>query len=422
MPKPKPMISITTMMLIAITLLACLTTPVYAGEYQVHTCTKETGNTNNSWKFVTNTNRLWTGGKCDTDNNPDITSGWGVEDIENTNAEPGDRGEIIFTAPTGTHIQTLWLDYGAKAVTAGWEAALRDGSGTMLMGCAVTPEQNCFLLDTAFFRYLDTDELSYELSCNAQQGTCKAGGKNPNAFIHLYSAIVTLEDLVYPTIDVGERRDYKFGETIHFSAADNVGIKEARFYLRPGDPVVRKFDCDYTKPIPCNNQDASFTLDFEELRHSARTIQIGVVDAAGNETKSPGIFIWPEPTKPDEPVTPPDLHPTPKPLPPPPPQSKDSDRTKSTGLKVLTKPILRKHRSRIVIKARCQVPKNNQFCAGTLKIYAQTNAKHKKHKRLLIATKKYKLKSGIHILQLKPTSKGKYALKHLHHKKLTVQT
>lgn len=73
-----------------------------------------------------------------------------------------------------------------------------------------------------------------------------------------------------------------------FNATDGTGIREARLIIDGTVRATATYQCDFTRPRPCDNrQGASLTANVAGLASGLHTWQLEVVDGAGNVARTP---------------------------------------------------------------------------------------------------------------------------------------
>lgn len=110
------------------------------------------------------------------------------------------------------------------------------------------------------------------------------------AYMNISSVQVTLKETATPTTTYtgGGLTDgsYHTGtQSIGYSSSDTSGIQMAQLVVdgNTGQPAASSsFSCDYTKPVPCQNQAGTFNLDETKLADGPHTAQVWAENAAGN--------------------------------------------------------------------------------------------------------------------------------------------
>jgi hypothetical protein len=279
-------------------LLTSFTPAASAGTYDVLAC-NSAGGVNHSWAYETNApNALESLSSC-----PSTGSYTGLVATTNLNrpAPPtfGDFGQWVVRAPSETRISRAqlarWLGMEGGS---GWEVYARTDDGQILSGetCTVTPgNDECNVggfnapgLD----RTLDTTSLAYGVRCI--RSGCTTGFTIHAARAAIYSARVTITDEVAPTLGVPggslltPTGYHRGSEIATFTASDSSGIGELRLYADGLLRVARSHQCDYTLTAPCSSSSdpQSVAFDTRLVPDGDRQVQVGAVDAAGNETRS----------------------------------------------------------------------------------------------------------------------------------------
>lgn len=291
-----------------------------AGTYDVFSCEEALSKTNNSWQFETNQPTVISAQtKCQDQGSESGLVGE-IRGVLAPQVPPGSYGRWVFTAPSGTTISALSIQrklylHGGT----GWDVFGRIGDGRNLTGETCTVESGQFDCVVGghhkppLVEMVSTDRVTYGFECN-DQDPCTSAGSIPGAQAIIYGSRITLEHNTPPQITslTGEmletNRRHLGVETASINATDETGIKEVRIYLAGMLQKTVSLPCDYTKTIPCSNptQPVDITFDFAGRLPGDMGLEFGVVDAAGNETKTPVrvVKVGPEPPPPPPPSSP----------------------------------------------------------------------------------------------------------------------
>ncbi|HEY8584412.1 MAG TPA: hypothetical protein VIL49_15750 [Capillimicrobium sp.] len=163
----------------------------------------------------------------------------------------------------------------------------------------------------ADFPGLNADWVEWGFECGAQgYPTCGTGATLHQAWAVIYSSTVTLVDNQAPSepavagalVSPGWKRGAVGAE---LTASDNLGIRTIRWYADgapvPGSATTRT--CDFSTRVPCSGLAAApSALDTAALADGQRTVEAGVVDPAGNETRSASVVVAVDNTAPGPPT------------------------------------------------------------------------------------------------------------------------
>jgi len=273
-----------------------------AGTYEVTACKDNPADANASWSgFSTDPTHLETGSSCAT---AGTYGGLFARDNLGCEADcslpPADTSAgWRFRAAPGTSIGRVaysrWL---YVADDEDWMPALTTDDGTVLETCRIVYPASSCEVGAAGGRAVTYDvpeasTLTFGVLCQANPyGQCTQGATIHQVSAVLYGATVTLTDNVQPSLDVtgGDLFDggYVAGaRDVSFDASDNVGIRSARAYVDGVAQPAVTYSCDFTYTVPCSDRpNAVLELDTSALDDGVHQVQVGVTDAAGNETRS----------------------------------------------------------------------------------------------------------------------------------------
>jgi hypothetical protein len=216
--------------------------------------------------------------------------------------------ELRFTAPAGTTISQVRIqrDLGLSddgyyvfgrtdsAQLSGESCARPAGEFTCDVGGPGTPN--------ATFGGLSAAWVAWGFRCGANAFVnCGTGITFHQAWATIYASTVTLADNQAPanvnaggSIVTGGWHSGTVDATA--TATDNLGIRMIRWYA-DGTPIAGAAntltrECDFSTPIPCTAANATATsLDTTALLDGTRSVQLAVVDPAGNETRSSAFAL-----------------------------------------------------------------------------------------------------------------------------------
>ena len=194
-----------------------------------------------------------------------------------------------FDAPAGTSFEAIeWAGHYSTQGN-GWVARIESSRG-VVAGCGPSPKacERVWAHGAKPVRYElhGATWLRVGALCGSASGCRTGDGKTtPYVDASTWYAKVLVRDAAAPVVSVaGDPVDYEWvrpGGQIRASAADASGIARMALELDGVEVAVQRFDCDDTKPRPCADRSAGFTLpqSIADGRHSAA---ITASDAAGN--------------------------------------------------------------------------------------------------------------------------------------------
>ncbi|MDA0179641.1 hypothetical protein OJ997_04985 [Solirubrobacter phytolaccae] len=295
---------------LAITALTLLLAPAaaQAGTYDVVACNAAAGGTNNAWALETNDASHIEGfALCPS---AGTRSGLLVTDrLTTAGAGGGSYGQWVIHSPAGTTITRIRLDrYLNMDGGTGWRLYGRQADGTTLAGetCTVQPGFDDCTVSGAIDRAVNTSSIAYGFDCPTG---CITGATIHSASAAIYSATVTISDPTAPTVGAPSGAlvgggFHKGTESVTFNGVDALGLKARRLVIDEQTVAEEALACDYTRMVPCANPGAAVTLgvDLNALADGTHAVQVAVVDAAGNETRSNPATIVVDHTGPGAPA------------------------------------------------------------------------------------------------------------------------
>lgn len=226
-------------------------------------------------------------------------------------------GHWRLAAPPGTTLTSARLMRYIGKRNQSFRLYVRTASGAALPGetCDIPIDQ--FLCEVggpgtpASQHAVDTTSLAIGFECFSTPTTCTTGATLHEVWAVLYGAQVTISDPSAPTVgpasgDLFAGGHVKGQRTASLNASDNTGIKAMRV-VADGAPVAASEivrSCDYSRVLPCSNPPAPMTLTFSthQLADGAHQLQLGALDAAGNEARTPAQGVTVDNTPPDAPL------------------------------------------------------------------------------------------------------------------------
>lgn len=290
-----------------------------AGSYRVTACTGATPLVNDAWQpFNNNASYLETSSNCGsspvTGGSP-ATSGLAAADVLQltTNVPAGALAGWRFDAPPGATISAITMDRDLYEQSEGWDPQVVNAEGVTLPGetCPFNAGAGgCELSGISTQTGLDTLSVAIELLCNpepAQLSACANGFSEHDARIELNSATVTIEDQQAPQITStggslfagGLVRGVLSGTV---EGSDSSGVQYVRLYVDGTQLAQQANSCDFSQPAPCpSTSHNQFSLNTSTVSSGPHSIQVALVDAAGNQTLTAPVQITVDNTAPSAP-------------------------------------------------------------------------------------------------------------------------
>jgi hypothetical protein len=130
---------------------------------------------------------------------------------------------------------------------------------------------------------------------------CSARGLN---YIRTLKAAVSVADVSAPAVSVLQETALAAGawvsgdQPVHYTAADNVGVRNATAVVGgvPGPLQVRP--CDYSRPTPCSSGPGEVTFNTRRAPEGTQSLAVQASDAAGNIGSSAPILAQVDNTPP----------------------------------------------------------------------------------------------------------------------------
>jgi hypothetical protein len=229
-----------------------------------------------------------------------------------TDTPSGGRVELAFAAPGGTQIgRVRWWRSVYKDADDNWRPYTALGSsGNVIDTCDfATASHTCSVGGTDWYPHfgdpsynavsytdltgLATNELIAGVYCPTNiNNICFNGYSLTYAQVMILSAFITIDDSVAPTVGTPTGSGWTgsdwVGGTLPLAVAssDATGIAATRVYADGSVIATLQRSCSYTRPRPCTDEpDGAVGLPTAGLGDGPHEIEVGVEDAAGNETK-----------------------------------------------------------------------------------------------------------------------------------------
>jgi len=243
----------------------------------------------------------------------------GRDSVALDDAQAGDQAELTFTATAGTQITRVrmwryllknddndWWPYIKAGATTIDSCEFASGATVCSVGGAGawTPNAENDMDEFHLAWYdsapaenlpnLATSTFTVGILCRAQgNNICGNGYLAPDSAAEIYSAFLTLTDPSTPTLgttggDWTGTSPLTTTPAFTVAGTDNSGIRAARLYLDGQQVAEQQSPCSYDRPRPCNDLTASAPLGFDPatISDGDHQLQLAVVDAAGNETRT----------------------------------------------------------------------------------------------------------------------------------------
>lgn len=277
--------------LAAITTALATPAAAHAGTYDVPACAAAAG-VNNSW-FPEISGSDWVTAYSQCDGSDNLNSGLVARNVVQDGTVTGTpNARMYFTAPTGTSIVGIRASSDLYSASARWQAALA-GDQTILRGCGVGSPGGCtWKLDNEWIDVPHTGNVSISVFCPGESCPLNSGSANHNyleAIARLSSVVVRVEDITTPAISSVSGGLWEGGwkrgtQTVSFDAADNTGIRQSALLIDGQSAGQSGNSCDATKPAPCQNGGATFTVKTGGLTEGSHDLTLTATDPAGNVT------------------------------------------------------------------------------------------------------------------------------------------
>jgi hypothetical protein len=226
--------------------------------------------------------------------------------------------QLRFSAPSGTTVNRVQISREIGTASDGYYVFGRTDTGQLLgETCAIAVSQfTCYTggpaAAQADFSSLAAAWVAWGFQCGANgYVNCGTGATLHQAWATIYASTVTLTDNQAPTgVSVGgalASGGWKGGTVAATaSGADNLGIRTIRWYADgalvggTGNSTTRA--CDFSTPVPCSDVSSVATsLNTAALTAGTRSVQLALVDPAGNESKSVAFSVQVDNTAPGAP-------------------------------------------------------------------------------------------------------------------------
>lgn len=299
----KPTLSIASLLVVVLV----LATSALAGTYDVYSCgAAPQGGMDDAWKEHGNSATITAIRRCPP-KSLQRQMGYYLHDTlaVAVSAKPGDKRSWELEAPLGTEITGISYLPRISRREEDWAALIETGEGKVLDTCIIKVGQGgCGLGNNMYngedhtmrfeHRGLAARSIRAVVRCDAEVGfNCLNGIGEPNVEAGVYSSTVTIDDPIFPAVDVvggelvGSHRWHKGIEGVRVEGSDITGLLAARVYVDGALVKEERRVCDYSRVVPCTNNPFDFAVDTTTIPDGAHGVQVALVDAAGNETRAP---------------------------------------------------------------------------------------------------------------------------------------
>jgi hypothetical protein len=239
---------------------------------------------------------------------------WVSDHLGNTSgldATPGDRGELTFSPLPGTTIVRLrYWRLVTKDADNSWHPYISLGTtGNVIDTCEIVSHSACaeggydwYANDTHFennresysdLAGLSTNKIIVGLDCRPNpDNVCGNGYSVVNVHALILSAFITIADPTAPTLGTPTGDGWTTDDWVQGTAplsllsSDTTGISATRVYADGSLIATLQRSCSYTRPRPCTDETAgTIGIPTVGLADGMHAIEVGAVDAAGNETR-----------------------------------------------------------------------------------------------------------------------------------------
>jgi hypothetical protein len=300
--------------------MVALVSTAHGGTVDITSCASAAPNgADNAWQYLSDNANAFQEGPmiCP----PDGTQFGGITAWTKLNSgvasSSGEDAQLRFTAPTGTTISRIQLrrDIGTRDdgeyVYGRTETGQLTGETCTIPNGQFTCDVGGPLAAQADFS-LTASWVAWGFQCGLNGFmSCGTGSTLHQAWATIYASTVTLTDNQAPTgVLVGgvlASGGWKGGTVAATaSGADNLGIRTIRWYADgalvggAGNSTTRA--CDFSTPVPCSDVSSVATsLNTGALTAGTRSVQLALVDPAGNESKSAAFSVQVDNTAPGAP-------------------------------------------------------------------------------------------------------------------------
>jgi len=255
-----------------------------AGSFKVPVCDAAPDNANNSWtsSLASDFNASES---CPSSDNP--FKGLRITTTRSGSSPGGSDGRWTFAAPPETTLKSIDYEVAGRDKD-NVEVYLRTNRQTLF--AAQNDGSGQFLTDSKSGVGLagGTTSVFIQSICDTS-ARCDYGKEYGD--ISLYEAVVEVEDNTDPelkpksgSLAAGANPVQQGIADVSFDATDNTGIKSARLLVDRDEVDSDTYPYDETKSVPAENQtDRRLVVDTRRLSEGPHTVQLIVVDSAGNE-------------------------------------------------------------------------------------------------------------------------------------------
>ncbi len=278
-------LSLLTLLMLALVLLALPPSRAVAGSYDVYACN---GSPGGSASFV---------GSADFGLSAYHECGGGEGAMIARNGVDGGASSgflqgafQIFDAPAGTWVESIHFEARTERPDCRWGtqvvASNGDLGGQFLWGMTPSGEEKCGVYGSTWLRAdlpVNASRVRFETRCGS--GTCSRAGKNG---IWARNVRVHVRDDVGPNVGNARGALWSGGwmsgsRDVAFDASDGAGIRETIVRIDGQELKRNAKACDYTQRAPCPNEGFNTTIETAAIKpDGAHKLALEAVDAGGN--------------------------------------------------------------------------------------------------------------------------------------------
>ncbi len=232
------------------------------------------------------------------------------------NTPAGSAAMWSVTATPGTRIASARVRRFAGKRDNSWSIWIRTAEGHTLETCEIVATLSCAVgavptspESVATYPALDTDGISWGVSCGAPVGDCVNGASLNSAWAAIYGATLTVRDPDPPQLQpisgslVAQTRWHMGTEQATIAATDASGIRRLELLVDSAIVSSSEPPCDFTTMRPCpRDAQLSANLDLAGLVDGEHEVLARAFDAAGQPSSTGSVRIAVDTRAPAKPV------------------------------------------------------------------------------------------------------------------------